>query len=112
MGKEYIATDKHTNPGKIISQGEDGLYHIYYPNNQSKTLTQEQMDIDVAGGYLKEYIKPAIQNRFDSDVFIDNVCLSYDHSFGLMNEKDKSYLRFQCKEWMRAIRNNWDHFKN
>lgn len=50
-------------------------------------------------------------DRFDSKVFIDNVCLSCRHDFGLMSEEDKEKLRFECKEWMRAIRNNWSHFK-
>ncbi len=49
--------------------------------------------------------------RFTSDTFIDNVCLSYRHDFGLMSEQDKHNLRFDCKEWMWAISNNWDHFK-
>lgn len=51
-----------------------------------------------------------VKNRFNSDTFIDNVCLSYRHDFGLMTEKDKQILRFECKEWMRAIVNNWDYF--
>lgn len=38
--------------------------------------------------------------------FIQNVCLSYDHSFGLMSQKEQDSLMFQCKEWFRAILNN------
>ena len=51
-------------------------------------------------------------SRFNSDTFIDNVCLSYRHDFGLMAEQDRQRLRFECKEWMRAISNNWEYFKN
>lgn len=54
----------------------------------------------------------AVISRFNSDTFIDNVCLSYRHDFGLMSEQDKQRLRFECKEWMRAISNNWEYFKN
>jgi hypothetical protein len=54
----------------------------------------------------------AVISRFNSDIFIDNVCLSYRHDFGLMAEQDKQRLRFECKEWMRAISNNWEYFKN
>ena len=43
--------------------------------------------------------------------FIDNVCLSYRHDFGLIAEQDRQRLRFECKEWMRAISNNWEYFK-
>lgn len=50
-------------------------------------------------------------SRFNSNVFIDNVCLSYRHDFGLMTEQDKQKLRFECKEWMRSISNNWEHYK-
>jgi hypothetical protein len=50
--------------------------------------------------------------RFESDTFIDNVCLSYRHDFGLMAEQDRQRLRSECKEWMRAISNNWEYFKN
>jgi len=51
-------------------------------------------------------------SRFNSDTFIDNVCLSFRHDYGLMAEQDKQRLRFECKEWMRAISNNWVYFKN
>ena len=54
----------------------------------------------------------AVISRFNSDTFIDNVCLSYRHDFGLMAEQDRQRLRFECKEWMRAISNNWEYFKN
>ena len=41
-----------------------------------------------------------------SDEFIDNVCLSYRHDFGLLSEDEQNKVRFECKEWMRAIKNN------
>ena len=53
-----------------------------------------------------------ISNRFKSDAFIDNVCLSYRHDFGFLAEQDKQRIRHDCKEWMRAIQNNWSYFKH
>lgn len=59
----------------------------------------------------KELNSSDTKSRFDSDLFISNVCSSYRHDFGLMTEDDQQKLCFECKEWMRAIQNNWDHFK-
>jgi hypothetical protein len=42
----------------------------------------------------------------EEPVFIDNICLSYRHDFGLMDKHDKELIRFNAKEWLRAIRNN------
>lgn len=58
------------------------------------------------GGSLDE-----VQKRFESERFIDNVCLSYRHDFGLLGEEDQQRLRFECREWMRAVVNNWEHFR-
>lgn len=35
---------------------------------------------------------------------IDSVCLSFDHSFGLMGDRGKEILRFTAKEWLHAWR--------
>ena len=48
----------------------------------------------------------SVSEYFDNDVFIQNVCLSYRHDFGLMSKKQQNELIFECKEWMRAIKNN------
>ncbi len=42
----------------------------------------------------------------DSPGFINNLCLSYRHDFGLMSEEQKDMLRFECREWIRSILNN------
>jgi hypothetical protein len=52
-----------------------------------------------------------LQKRFNSDLFIDNVCFSYRHDFGLLSHEEKEKLRFECREWMRAISNNYKYFK-
>jgi len=41
-----------------------------------------------------------------SDADIYDICLSYDHSFGLMNAEARGMLIFKCKEWIRAISKN------
>ena len=56
----------------------------------------------------KSQLKPqeGENNLFSDDKFIGNVCLSYRHDFGLMSKDEKDKLIFECKEWMRAIKNN------
>jgi len=51
-----------------------------------------------------------IIERFNSEKFINNVCLSYRHDFGITTEYDRQRIKFECKEWMRAIKNNWEYF--
>ena len=58
-----------------------------------------------------ESAKFAAEKRFMSQDFISNVCLSYNHSFGLMTQQEKEKIMFECKEWMRSIINNWDYYK-
>lgn len=43
---------------------------------------------------------------FEKSDFIHNVCLSRRHDFGLMSEDKRKVLIFECKEWLRAIKNN------
>lgn len=39
---------------------------------------------------------------------LNNACLRYDHSFGLMEAKEQERLRFQAKEWREAWRKTTD----
>jgi len=41
-----------------------------------------------------------------TDELINNMCLSYRHDFGLMTEKEQASLRFEAREWYRAIYSN------
>jgi len=50
-----------------------------------------------------------VSNRFKEEQFITNTCFSYRHDYGLMLNKDKDKLRFECSEWMRAIKNSETH---
>jgi len=57
--------------------------------------------------------KKKLEKLFDDEYFIGDVCLSVRHDFGLMSEKDREKLIFQCKDWMRSILYNYDyHIKN
>ncbi len=47
-----------------------------------------------------------LEKVFKSEKFIGNVCMSYRHDFGLMSDKEKELLIFECKEWFRSIINN------
>lgn len=50
--------------------------------------------------------RTCVTHLFVDPLFIDNVCLSYRHDFGLLSQEDQERIRFECKEWMRAIENN------
>ena len=41
--------------------------------------------------------------------FIENNCISFRHDFGLLTEQHRDQLRFQYKEWVRAMLNNGLH---
>lgn len=43
-----------------------------------------------------------------SDLIVSNLCLSYRHDYGLMSKEEQQKLRFECKEWLRALVNNQD----
>lgn len=51
----------------------------------------------------------SVKARFSDEDFITNVCLSYRHDYGLLDENERALIRFECKEWLRAIVNNWDN---
>lgn len=59
---------------------------------------------------MEKFFDRKLKDMFSDENFIDNVCLSYRHDFGLLAEQDKQRIRFECGEWMRAIENNnrWD----
>jgi hypothetical protein len=44
---------------------------------------------------------------FSDEKFIFNVCLSYRHDFGLLSKDEQNVLIFECKGWIRAIKNNY-----
>ena len=82
------------------------------PNHTDKSKWNKSELLHILELHTEQLRKHAVISRFNSDTFIDNVCLSYRHDFGLMAEQDRQRLRFECKEWMRAISNNWEYFKN
>lgn len=51
----------------------------------------------------------AVKARFSDEDFITNLCLSYRHDYGLLGANERNLIRFECKEWLRAIINNWDN---
>ena len=54
---------------------------------------------------LEKEVKRFNTMRHDS-AFVNNVCLSYRHDFGLVAPKERKLIEFECLEWMRAILNN------
>ena len=51
----------------------------------------------------------SVKARFSDEDFITNLCLSYRHDYGLLGANERNLIRFECKEWLRAIINNWDN---
>jgi hypothetical protein len=75
------------------------------------TNSQGEPDIDYVSWLEQKLVKesdslPCVSDRFDDEKFIGNVCISYRHDYGLLDGADKDLLRSECKEWMRAIKNN------
>lgn len=87
--------------------GEDkrvqGYNVLYYDNTNQSPIKNETDNIN---------LQTEIEKRFKSDVFIKNVCLSYRHDFVLLSEEEQKTIIFKCKEWMRAITNNFNYFKD
>jgi hypothetical protein len=51
-------------------------------------------------------VREDLQKEFNSESFVFNVCMSYRHDFGLLNDADRGRIAFECREWLRAILNN------
>ena len=47
-----------------------------------------------------------LRDILESLEFMENNCLSYRHDFGLMSDEERSALRFEYREWIRAMYNN------
>jgi hypothetical protein len=56
---------------------------------------------------IPEKLIEEIFSCFSDEKYILNVCLSYRHDFGLLSKEEQDTLKFECKEWMRAIKNNY-----
>jgi len=57
----------------------------------------------------EQFYESEIVTVFKDSKYILNVCLSYRHDFGLLPEDEQKKIMFECKEWMRAITNNWNY---
>ena len=42
----------------------------------------------------------------DPESFVDSICLTYRHDFGLLREEEKNKVRFECREWLHAFEYN------
>ena len=48
-------------------------------------------------------------NYITSDYFVNSVCMSYRHDFGILPEEEKELLRWEAKRWYKAWSDNlWD----
>ena len=76
-------------------------------------LTETAEDIDRIKEENRQLIimRNSLAKAFSdpSKEFLDNVCMSYRHDFGLMSEERKQDLRNRCKWWLIAMGNNLDN---
>jgi len=93
----------------------------------NQTKTNHELPNDNSGEYNYGYVKAInyainliqqqnqpskeFEEALTSDVFVENCCLSYNHGFGLLSTKQQDWLRFEAKEWFRAILNNLPYHK-
>ena len=54
---------------------------------------------------IEDETKKKLENSL-SDELIDNMCFSYRHDFGLLGLTEQDSLRFQAREWYRALESN------
>ncbi len=51
---------------------------------------------------MERKIEEHARNYITSDYFVDNVCLSYRHDFGILPEEEKEILRQDARRWYKA----------
>lgn len=74
-------------------RGDDAEYH------ENPWAIGRAIDIAVA-----ELAKPAAVPDELTDKQVVSACFSYRHDYGLLDDKAKGHLEFQCREWWRALR--------
>jgi len=87
-------------------------YQIEHLEKWDKSTTLSEYGKGKLSGFkniLEQLLIQDVSNRFKEEQFITNTCFSYRHDYGLMLNKDKDKLRFECSEWMRAIKNSETH---
>lgn len=101
----------------------NGVYKFKYPNGYSFLYRELERLVNLGLIYEKDVGKgcwvfrtseyeytitdKGLDYLNDSEsVFIDEVCTSYRHDFGILSDTEKDKLRFECKEWIRAIDSN------
>jgi hypothetical protein len=40
------------------------------------------------------------------DKFIDRLCFSYQHDFGILPEREKEIIRIDCVRWLSSLMDN------
>ncbi|MDY0388602.1 MAG: hypothetical protein RBT65_16065 [Methanolobus sp.] len=63
--------------------------------------------LESANKHWQEKQKANIENLFSDQNFINNLCFSFRHDYGLLDSNERDIIKFECSEWLRAIINNW-----
>lgn len=102
--EKYIqwARDKHPALFNSLTNSDIQTFAIEFAN---EIISKEGGRLDPSS--LKNRDQKNIgHNLINDEMLINNICASYRHDFGLMPKIEQDRLRFQCKEWMRALLNN------
>jgi hypothetical protein len=67
--------------------------------NETETIPINKYD-------TAEITRKIFDNLLD-EKFVFNACLSYRHDFGLLSYDEQESLKFEYREWVRAIKNNY-----
>ena len=89
-----------------IERARESIKEYRKVYGQSQLPTDCIIQLMMGHAKSEQLLIHSVSNRFSDPKFIDNVCLSYRHDFGLLSEDEQNKVRFECKEWMRAIKNN------
>ena len=91
------------------------MQYTHYEGKTNKEIDLEQGEftsifksgVEFADKHWQEKTKSNLVQLFSDAEFIENLCFSYRHDFGLLDFNKQTLIRFECKEWLRAIINNW-----
>lgn len=91
------------------SQGYIECSTCYASGPDDKRAADPDCDIDAAWDAWDRRINQTEKEAEPTDEQLFDVCLSYRHDFGLLNQKEQELVRFQAKEWRRAWQKTMEH---
>lgn len=88
--------------GTIVHDYGRGTFEVEFEVQGKPTVITVTAD-ELA---LKDPMVSELRKIFGDSRFIENICLSYRHDYGLLSVTERQRVRFEALEWCRAILNN------